>query len=170
MSFKKTLLLAALAVALGACSKVEPPAQTAQPATSRAPLTPPSVVNWGPQVTTPGAAANPLANGNTGMFFTLSRPVESGEDVQVLFGGEPLSGVVVDEATVTAELPVSKVGSLGQHAVSLKVGAGEPITVGQFVVAETLPPVAGDASASTPAPAATEEAGVTAPADQTPSQ
>lgn len=171
MSFNKTLLLAALVTALGACSKVEPPAENAQPAAEQpaaATQAPVSVAAWGPQITTPGAVANPLPNGNTGMYFTLSRPVEEGQEVQVMFDGQPLPGVVVDGTTVTAELPASNFAALGQHAVTMKVGTAEPITVGQFVIAESLPPAEEAAPAAGAAPAADAAAAGTAPAAEAP--
>lgn len=171
MSRTKILLIPALLAAVVACSKVEPPAETAQPAAGQAAAPseePVTVVAWGPQITTPGVSANPQPNGNGGLYFTLSRPVE-GQEVQVLFAGQPLPGVAVDGATVTAELPVANVGSLGEHPVSIKVGAGAPVNVGQFVVAESLPP-AEDAAPAAGSDATASRGSATAGAPETPTK
>ena len=135
MKSTSPLVLLVLVAALGACSKVEPPSATGADSTPAYQSGPVSVVGWGPQSTPPGVVANPLPSGNTGMFFTLSRSID-GVQVQVLFDGQPLKGVVVDGKTVTAELPAAQLAAAGQHAVALKLSSGEAIDVGQFVVAE----------------------------------
>lgn len=147
----KTKLYLATLVALsslGGCSKIEPAAIEPSPVAgaSAEALTAATVSTWGPQITTPGVAANPLPGGGAGMYFVLSRSMD-GVAVQVLFDGSPLSGVAVDGKTVTAELPASQFAALGRHSVALKLGNGQAIDVGNFVVAATLPKVAGDSGA-----------------------
>lgn len=166
MSMKSSFVLMSLLVALAACSKMEPSAPAPTPATAKASKAdapfqagPVSVSSWGPQSTTPGTVANPLPNGNTGMYFVMSRSME-GADVEVLFDGQPLKGVAVDGATVTAELPASQFATAGDHAITIKVGGAPALDVGHFTVGTT------PANAGSPTAAATSAAGSTEPQKQ----
>lgn len=121
------------------CSKQAPidASETATPLPS-IPLT---VMNWGPQGTSVGVPVNAFPDGQSGLYFTLSRSV-AGYRTEVLFEGESLGGVAVNDKVVTAMLPASYLSTEGKKRIVIKVEPNEMVEVGDFVV--TAPGAASD--------------------------
>ena len=127
---KALFLMIAVAVTVS-CSR-QAPTDTSENA-APAPSIPLTVINWGPQGTTVGVPVNPFPDGQSGLYFTLSRSV-AGYRTEVLFEGDSLGGVAVNDKVVTAMLPASYLSTEGRKRIVLKVEPGELIEVGDFVV------------------------------------
>lgn len=95
---------------------------------------PVSIEAWGPQTTTPGVPVNPMPNGDSGLYFVLSRPITSNA-VQVFFEGRPLEGVATNGKVITAALPTREITAPGAYRIILKLGPGQLVEAGDFVVA-----------------------------------
>lgn len=143
----KVLFLVLMAAAAASCSKQAPiDAGKAEVSHPSIPLT---VSTWGPQGTTVATPVNTLVDGQTGLYFVLSQNV-IGQGTQVLFDGVSLSGVVVNDNVITAALPAAHLAVAGSMPVVIKLGSGQLIEVGDFVItgpnagqtppAETVPP------------------------------
>ena len=127
----KALFLMLMVAVTVSCSKQAPTdtSETAAPS----PSIPLAVVNWGPQGTTVGVPVNAFPDGQSGLYFTLTRSV-AGYRTEVLFEGESLGGVAVNDKVVTAMLPASYLSTEGKKRIVIKVEPGELIEVGDFVV------------------------------------
>lgn len=95
---------------------------------------PVSIATWGPQTTTPGVPVNPLPNGDSGLYFVLSRPITTSV-VQVFFEGRPLEGAATNGKVITAALPPREITAPGAYRIILKLGPGQFVEVGDFTVA-----------------------------------
>jgi hypothetical protein len=81
---------------------------------------------------------NTLPGGESGLYFTLSRPIV-GAGTEVLFEGKSLGGVAVNQNVVTAMLPASDIAKAGKYRIVIKLGSGRLLEVGDFIVAEPSP-------------------------------
>lgn len=140
----RVLLLLVPLGALVACSPGPAPESTgheerkAEAAVSARNMAEPVGIDaWGPQTTTPGVPVNPLPNGDSGLYFVLSRPITPNA-VQVFFEGRPLEGAATNGKVITAALPTREITAPGAYRIILKLGPGQLVEAGDFVVA---PPV-----------------------------
>ena len=145
----KVLFLVLMVAASASCSK-QAPIDTGKTEVSD-PSIPLRVSSWGPQGTTVATPVNALEDGQSGLYFVLSRNV-IGQGTQVMFDGISLGGVVVDDNVITAALPAAHLTVAGSKPIVIKLGSGQLLEVGNFVItgpntdqtpaAEAVPPPA----------------------------
>lgn len=109
---------------------VAPPAPSAE-ATPVAANEPLGVVNFSPLSTPAGVAFNVQADGNSGFWFELNKPVLA--QVRGRFNGKPLKGVVAKGKIITATIPLDYIAEPGNYPIEFDV-AGNILAAGTFVV------------------------------------
>lgn len=92
------------------------------------------VVNWGPQSTKVGTIPNRQSDGSMGLWIEVAGIHRLGE-AQVIFGGNPAMGTVVQENIITAAISTVQLSYVGNKEVFIRqISTGKSCLVGTFLV------------------------------------